>query len=342
MRAGYIAEPFHAVFRDDLPEPEITGPDQVKIRVKVSGICGSEVHAYHGTHTWRVPPLVSGHEFAGTVVEVGSKVTMCKAGDRVTAEPQYGCGECELCKRGAYHLCRNKKILGATYWSGSFGEYVVVPEKCVIRLPEAVSCDQGALIEPIAVGMHAVRAHGVDENKTIAVIGCGTIGLGVILSAKCFSPRQIIGIDVVKFNLEKAAEMGADLTLNSQSPMVVDEVMEATGGQGVDITFLAFGNAACMKLAADITKRGGTIAEIAVMNNSVAAPFSDIQIKELSVCGSNMYTAEDFRAVIHGVDSGKIRLDGFITRRFPIEQMHEAMEFADKRPEPAVKVVLDF
>lgn len=342
MRAGYIAEPLHALFRDDLPEPVITEPDQVKIQVKVTGICGSEVHAYHGRHAWRVPPLVSGHEFAGTVVEVGSQVTMYQIGDRVTAEPQYGCGKCGLCRSGRYNLCKDKKILGATYWSGSFGEYVVVPERCVIRLPEAVSYDQGALIEPIAVGMHAVRTHGVDENKTIAVIGCGTIGLGVILSAKCFHPRQVIGIDVVEFNLKKASEMGADLTLNSMSSTVIADVMKVTDGHGVDITFLAFGNAACIKLAADITKRGGTIAEIAVMDNSVAAPFSDIQIKELKVCGSNMYTAGDFQAVIDGIDNGKIRLDGFITRRFPIEQMHEAMEFADKRPEPVVKVVLDF
>ncbi len=342
MRAGYIPEPLQAQFRDDLEEPQITAADQVKIQVKVTGICGSEVHAYHGRHAWRVPPLVSGHEFAGTIVEVGSDVTSCQVGERVTAEPQYGCGTCELCRSGRYHLCKEKKILGATYWSGSFGEYIVVPESCVIPLPDTVSFDQGALIEPLAVGMHAVREHQVNKETSIAVIGCGTIGLGVILSAGCFHPRKIIGIDVVDFNLQKALQMGADLTLNSNDPEIVDEILDQTHGRGVDITFVAFGNAPCMKLAAQITKRGGTIAEIAVMDDSVAAPFSQIQIKELKVCGSNMYTAEDFQAVIHGIDTGEITLDGFITKRYPIEQMAEAMEFADKRPEPVVKVVLDF
>ncbi len=342
MRAGYIPEPLQAQFRDDLEEPQITAADQVKIQVKVTGICGSEVHAYHGRHAWRVPPLVSGHEFAGTIVEVGSGVTSCQVGERVTAEPQYGCGTCELCRSGRYHLCKEKKILGATYWSGSFGEYIVVPESCVIPLPDTVSFDQGALIEPLAVGMHAVREHQVNKETSIAVIGCGTIGLGVILSAGCFHPRKIIGIDVVDFNLQKALQMGADLTLNSNDPEIVDEILDQTHGRGVDITFVAFGNAPCMKLAAQITKRGGTIAEIAVMDDSVAAPFSQIQIKELKVCGSNMYTAEDFQAVIHGIDTGEITLDGFITKRYPIEQMAEAMEFADKRPEPVVKVVLDF
>ena len=126
MRAGFIEEPGKAYFKE-VPEPQIEKSTDVKIKVVVTGICGSEVHAYHGKHAWRVPPLVSGHEFAGIVVEVGSDVTSVKVGDRVTAEPQYGCGDCPQCRIGKYNICKNKKILGATYWSGSFGEYVVVP-----------------------------------------------------------------------------------------------------------------------------------------------------------------------------------------------------------------------
>lgn len=340
MRSGFIEKPEVAYFKDS-EEPCIQHPNEVKIRVKVTGICGSEVHAYHGKHAWRVPPLVSGHEFAGEVCQVGSAVTRCKVGDRVTAEPQYGCGHCAFCRAGKYNLCPDKKILGATYWSGSFGEYVVVPETCVIPLAPNVSYDHGALIEPLAVGMHAVREHHVNEDSTIAIIGCGTIGLGVLLSAQRFHPKKIIAIDVVDFNLQKAAQMGASLTLNSTHDPVVQRVLEETGGQGADITFLAFGNAACLQQAAEITKRGGTIAEIAVMAN-VPAPFDLIQIKELEVCGSNMYTADDFTEVIAGISDGSIVLDGFITKRFPIEQFSDAMEWADKRPEPVVKVVLDF
>ena len=342
MRAGFIEKPSVAMFRDDMPEPQLTEDNQVKIQVKTTGICGSEVHAYHGRHAWRVPPLVSGHEFAGVVAAVGRNVTQYKVGDRVTAEPQYGCGHCELCQAGHYNLCKDKKILGATYWSGSFGEYVVVPEQCVIPLADTVSFEQGALIEPLAVGMHAVRTHKVSRQHSIAVIGCGTIGLGVILSAGCYSPQQIIGIDVVDFNLEKAKEMGADVTFNSLRDDVVRAVLDRTGGEGVDMTFLTFGNAASVKQAAEITKPGGTIAEIAVMGNDVAAPFGLIQVKELHVAGSNRYTAKDVKAVINGIAAGKIKLDGFVTKRFPIEKMHEAMEFADKRPEPLVKVVLNF
>lgn len=347
MRAGYIDKigdgEFQALYKD-CPEPQITAPNEVKIQVKVCGICGSEVHAYHGKHAWRVPPLVSGHEFAGVVCEVGSAVTAYKVGDRVTAEPQYGCGQCELCKSGHYNLCAEKKILGATYWSGSFGEYIVVPEQCVIPLSESVSFDGGALIEPLAVGMHAVREHKVNEDSVITIIGCGTIGLGVLLSARRFHPKKIICIDVVDFNLEKAAQMGADMVLNTMKDKdLVDRILAATGGYGVDITFLAFGNAPCLKQAATITRRGGIISQIAVMpDDAVNGPFGLIQVKALKVCGSNMYTADDFKEVIAGISDGDIQLDGFITKRFPIEEFHDAMEWADKRPEPVVKVVLDF
>lgn len=342
MRAGFIEKPLSAMFQPDAPEPQITEDNQVKIKVIVTGICGSEVHAYHGHHAWRKPPLVSGHEFAGVICEVGKSVTKYKVGDRVTAEPQYGCGTCLICKSGHYNLCKEKKILGATYWSGSFGEYIVAPENCIIPLEDNVSFDQGALIEPLAVGMHAVRDHSINKSSRIAVIGCGTIGLGIILSALCFHPKQIIGIDVVGFNLEKALAMGADVVLNSAKDDVAAKVMELTGQQGVDVTFLAFGNASTVRQATEITKPGGALAEIAVIGNDVPAPFGQIQVKELRLCGSNMYTADDFKAVIRGISEGVIKLDGFITKRFPIEQMYEAMEYVDKRPEPIVKVVLDF
>lgn len=340
MRSGFIEKPEVAYFKES-EEPQIKNPNDVKIKVKVCGICGSEVHALHGRHAWRIPPLVSGHEFAGTVCEIGSAVTKCKVGDRVTAEPQYGCGHCEYCDDGHYNLCEDKKILGAYYWSGSFGEYVVVPEQCIIHLGANVSFEQGALIEPLAVGMHAVRTHKVNENSTIAVIGCGTIGLGVVLCAKLFKPKKIIAIDVVDFNIQSAKKMGADVIYNSLKDKVVEGVMKETNGYGVDITFLAFGNAACVKQAAEITKRGGTVSEIAVMGE-VIAPFNFIQVKELKICGSNMYLADDFKAVIDGIDKGEIKLDGFVTKRFPIEQFKDAMTWADKRPEPTIKVVLDF
>lgn len=342
MRAGYISEIKKAVFLKDAKEPEITKADQVKIKVVSAGICGSELHAYHGIHQWRVPPLVSGHEFAGDVVEIGSDVTMCKVGDRVTAEPQYGCGECSFCKSGRYNICPDKKILGATYWSGSFGEYIVVPQQTVVKLGAKVSYDEGALIEPIAVGMHAVRENRVNENSSIAIIGTGTIGLGVYLSAKVFNPKQIIMIDVADFNLEKARQMGCLATFNSLKEDVAQKVMELTDGIGVDITFLAFGNAPTVRQACEITRRGGIVSEIAVIPSGTVMPFDLLQIKELTLVGSNMYVSEDFEVVCRAIEEGKMDLSKFITKNYPIEDFAEAMDVTDRREEPVVKTMLHF
>lgn len=153
-----------AEFRSDMPEPQIRYDKDVKIRIRKCGICGSEVHALHGMHPFRIPPVLSGHEFAGDVVEVGKGVTKFKPGDRVTGEPQYGCGECYYCKHGMYNLCTSKRVLGASYkvpeldngeWTGSMGEYIVVPEKTVVKLADNVSYEEGALIEPVANGIYA-------------------------------------------------------------------------------------------------------------------------------------------------------------------------------------------
>lgn len=341
MRAGFIEKPEVAYFKES-EEPCIQGDRDVKIKVAVAGICGSEVHAYHGIHPFRVPPLVSGHEFAGTVVEVGKGVKGVKPGDRVTAEPQYGCGHCPLCRVGKYNICKDKKVLGATYWSGAFGEYVVVPEETIVPLGDEVSFEEGALIEPIAVGMHAVRQHQVAPGQNILIIGAGTIGLGLLLSARICNPAKIIVADVVDYNLQMAREMGCVYTINSQTEDLEEKVLALTEGQGVDTTFLAFGNAPVLEMAARCTKRGGIISEIAIMRDGTGAPFGLIQSKELSLVGSNMYTYEDFQIVVENMAKGLIDGKQMISKVYPIENMAEAMEMADKRPEPVVKVLLKF
>lgn len=341
MRAGFIEKPGLAYFKE-VEEPQIIDDKDIKIQVKATGICGSEVHAFHGKHPFRIPPLVSGHEFSGVIVEVGKGVTKYKAGDRVTAEPQYGCGECPACKAGRYNICKDKKVLGSNGWSGSFGEYVVVPEQTIVSLGDKVSYEQGALIEPIAVGMHAVRQNRISISDTVLIIGAGTIGLGILLSVKACNPRCIIMTDVVDYNLEVAGKMGCTHIINSQKENLEDKVMEITKGKGVDITFLAFGNGPVVEEAAMFTKRGGTISEIALIQNGERAPYGLIQNKEISLIGSNMYIYEDYQVVVDCMAKGLIDTSMFITQRYPIEQMKEAMEMADKRPEPVIKVMLEF
>ena len=342
MRAGYMPAIRQAEFRDDMPEPMIEKADDVKIKVVNCGICGSEVHAYHGLHPFRIPPIVSGHEVAGDVVEVGPGVTRFKVGDRVTVEPHYGCGHCWYCKHGLYNVCPDKKVLGAGGWSGGLGEYIVTPEQTVVKLPDTLSYEEGALIEPVANGMYAVRHSNITPETNIVVIGCGPIGIGDFLCARLWNPKSILMVDVSDFNLQKAREMGAELTCNSRRENLAGRVMELTDGVGADLVFLAFGDAPTVQQAFEITRRGGQIAQHALMEDGIAFPYRVHQQHELDFKAYNMYTFEDFELIARAIHEGKMDLSHFVTQRYPIEQFPEAIEMADKRPEPVLKVMMHF
>lgn len=342
MRAGYMPAIRQAEFRGDMPEPQIEKADDVKIKVVNCGICGSEVHAYHGLHPFRIPPIVSGHEVAGDVVEVGPGVTRFKVGDRVTVEPHYGCGHCWYCKHGLYNVCPDKKVLGAGGWSGGLGEYIVTPEQTVVKLPDTLSYEEGALIEPVANGMYAVRHSNITPETNIVVIGCGPIGIGDFLCARLWNPKSILMVDVSDFNLQKAREMGAELTCNSRRENLAGRVMELTDGVGADLVFLAFGDAPTVQQAFEITRRGGQIAQHALMEDGIAFPYRVHQQHELDFKAYNMYTFEDFELIARAIHEGKMDLSHFVTQRYPIEQFPEAIEMADKRPEPVLKVMMHF
>lgn len=342
MRAALIDKPLSFVFTD-VPEPQITRPDEVKIHVHVTGICGSEVHAYHGTHPFRIPPIVSGHEFAGTVVETGKDVTVCKTGDRVTAEPHYGCGECSLCRDGKYNICEKKRVLGSGEWTGSFGEYIVVPESTVIPLPGNLSFEAGALIEPLAVAMHAVRTSGIGMGDSICIIGCGPIGLSILLCAKMAGVSRIIVSDALEANLRMAREMGSTDEVNPLKQNLREEVRRLTGAAGTDVTFLAFGNRQVYDDALSITRRGGAISQIALMDEPFPIDIAKTQQKEMRILGSNMYLRRDFEIVRDALSDGRLKAaEAMISEILPIEQAAEAMEMADKKTKPVVKVLLRF
>ena len=319
MRAGYMPAIRQAEFRDDMPEPQIEKADDVKIKVVNCGICGSEVHAYHGLHPFRIPPIVSGHEVAGDVVEVGPGVTRFKVGDRVTVEPHYGCGHCWYCGHGLYNVCPDKKVLGAGGWSGGLGEYIVTPEQTVVKLPDTLSYEEGALIEPVANGMYAVRHSNITPETNIVVIGCGPIGIGDFLCARLWNPKSILMVDVSDFNLQKAREMGAELTCNSRRENLAGRVMELTDGVGADLVFLAFGDAPTVQQAFEITRRGGQIAQHALMEDGIAFPYRVHQQHELDFKAYNMYTFEDFELIARAIHEGKMDLSHFVTQRYPIE-----------------------
>lgn len=342
MRAALI-DKVRSVKFVDAEEPMLTQPNEVKIRVRTTGICGSELHAYHGTHPFRIPPLISGHEFAGDIVEVGADVKHFHVGDRVTAEPQTFCGSCWECQNGMYHLCPHKRVLGARGWSGSFGEYIVMPEETLIKLPDSLTYEQGTLIEPLAVGTHAVRTSGCGIGDSILVIGCGAIGLGIIMAAKLAGCKAIYASDAADFNLDMARRAGATDTMNPRTDDIEETVRAWTNGRGVDYTFLgSFGNGPLVSSAISVTRKRGKIMEVAVLGGPKDVDFSQFYQKEMRMQGANVYTREDFDIVLQAIAEGQYHVDGYVTQIFPIEEVGAAFDLMENRTENVVKILLKF
>ena len=343
MRAGYFEAVHVACFRDDMPEPQITRPDDVNIQIRNCGICGSEIHAYHGKHPFRIPPIVSGHEASGDVVEVGPEVTEFKPGDRVVIEPHVGCGKCWYCKHGMYHVCPNKKVLGAGDWSGALGEYVVTPEKTLVHLADHLSYEEGALIEPVANGMFAVRNVGITPETTLCIIGAGPIGIGDALCARLWNPKTIIVSDIADLNLERLKLMCPEaVTVNSRRESLEDVVLELTDGVGADKTFLAFGSESAVTQACAVTRRSGQVIQHALMEDGIGFCYRLHQQHELDFRAFNMYQKRDFELICEALAENRMDLSHFVTQRYPIGQFKEAIDMADRRPEPVLKVMMEF
>jgi len=341
MRAAVIDKPYSVVL-EEVGIPELQHPNQVKIQVIVTGICGSEIHAYHGTHPFRIPPVISGHELAGVVVEIGQEVKMVSVGDRVTVEPHYGCGVCKSCQSGNYNICQQKKVLGTQEWIGSFGEFIVVPEKTIVKLPDNVTFEQGALIEPLAVGVHAVRKAGVGLGEKVAILGAGPIGLGLLLAAKSSGATQVFITDAVEYNLEIASKLGATKPINTNHDDVVETILDLTDGEGVDTVFIAVGIQSVLNDSLKIVKRGGKVSEVALFGKKPEIDLSYIQNKEVKLMGSNMYVRQDFEIAAEAIANGLFDTSMLISKVVPIEEVKSAMKVVDEKTEQIIKVLLKF
>lgn len=341
MRAAVIDKPFSIQLKE-VEEPVIHDDHEVKIKVVVTGICGSEIHAFHGTHPFRIPPVISGHEFAGVVVETGKSVRSVLVGDRVTVEPHYGCDICKSCQEGNYNICKEKNVLGTQEWQGSFGEYIVVPEKTIVKLPDNVSFEQGALIEPLAVGVHAVRKAHVGLGEKVAILGAGPIGLGLLLAAKNSGAAQIFITDALDYNLEIAKKLGATHTIHSFEEDSVEAIMNETNGEGVDKVFIAVGIASVLNDSFKMVRRGGTISEVALFGKDPAIEISYIQNKEIKFIGSNMYTRKDFEIAAAAISAKIYDTSLFISKVLPIKEVEQAMKIVDEKLENTVKLLLEF
>lgn len=324
----------------EAPKPK---PDEVLIKIEYVGVCGSDLHYYeHG----RIgdflveTPFILGHEAAGTVVETGSGVKDLKVGDRVALEPGKTCGKCEFCKSGKYNLCKDVIFFATPPVDGVFQEYVAHEAGLCFKLPENVSTMEGALVEPLAVGLHAASQGGATLGQTAVVTGTGCIGLCSLLSLKAMGASKIIVVDIMEKRLQKALELGADYVINGKDEDAVERIMELTDGKGFDLGIETAGSQLTASQLIKAAKKGSTIVFVGYSaSGEMTLPIGMALDKEL-----NFKTVFRYRNIypmaIEAVSKGQIKVKDIVTNYFELDDIQNALDTCVKDKANVVKGVI--
>jgi L-iditol 2-dehydrogenase len=342
MMAAFLEGPRRVVLKE-VPVPEPTS-EQILVRVRSVGVCGSDVHYYqHGRMGPFAPtaPLVLGHESAGEVVACGALVRDLSPGDRVALEPGIPCGACEQCKRGRYNLCPSVYFMGsAPNQHGAFREYLTWDPRMAYRLPDTVSYDEGALLEPLAAASYAVRLGGVAPGQIAAIFGCGPIGLLIARMAIIAGATQVFMCDVDAARLQKAGAYGATLAVDSRSADFIKEIRAATGGSGSDVVFEAAGAPVSHQRSLEAAVRGGTVVFVGwLAQGELGLDLHAIGTRELTVRGMFRYR-NVYPEAIRLVSARRVDLEGLITGSYPLERIVDALEEALARRAGTVKIMI--
>jgi (R,R)-butanediol dehydrogenase/meso-butanediol dehydrogenase/diacetyl reductase len=314
---------------EDIPEPG-ADPGSVKVRVDWCGICGSDLHEYvAGPITLGTPerphaltgnhiPLTLGHEFAGTIAEIGDGVDGLSVGQPVAVEPLLYCEKCPACRSGAYNLCEMICAIGLGGDGGAYAQYVAVPAYGIHPLPDGVTTAAGACAEPIVVGWHAVTKSEIEQGQSALVLGAGPIGTGTLIALKARGHGPVLVADPVGGRRTAiAGEFGADGVI-STAERATEQVLDATNGAGVDVVFDAAGTQSALDLAMAVVNKAGTIVELALWEQPAALNFVDLLVRETKVVGSIAY-AHEYPAVLEAIGDGLIdRPERMVTREVPL------------------------
>ncbi len=320
MKALVLSEYKHLELQD-VPQP-VPGPGEVLIRIAACGICGSDVHGYDGSSGRRIPPLVMGHEAAGTVAAMGDGVTSAQVGDRVTFDSTVYCGQCAFCLRGEVNLCDNRQVVGVSCGeyrrAGAFAEYVTVPQRIVHRLPATMSFAEAAMLEPVSVALHAVKVSDLHGGETAVVIGAGMIGLLTMQAARAAGCSRVMIADVDTTRLRLAEAMGATEVLHLSGSELAQEVYRRTG-TGVDVALEAVGRNETVQAAIESVRKGGTVTLIGNITPQVTIPLQVVVSRQLRLQGTAASSGE-YPEAIQMVSSGKIQVKPLITAVAPLEE----------------------
>lgn len=341
MRQAILVEPKHIEFKE-VAEPKAADltAHQVLVNIKRIGICGSEIHSYHGLHPATFYPVVQGHEYSGVVMAVGSEVTACKPGDHITARPQLVCGKCNPCKRGQYNVCEHLRVQ-AFQADGAAQDFFVVDDDRVAKLPEGMSLDYGAMIEPSAVGAHASNRTDV-KGKNVVVSGAGTIGNLIAQFCIARGAKNVLITDVSDLRLAKARECGIKHTLNITKKTLKEAAQKLFGEEGYQVGFEVAGVEVSIRSLMETIEKGSDIVVVAVFAKDPALSMFYLGEHELRLIGSMMYRHEDYLTAIDYVSKGIVNLKPLVSNRFAFEEYDDAYKFIDTHRETSMKVLIDF
>ncbi len=314
---------------------------EVLIRTKAVGICGGDLHVFKGKHPAAPLPAAIGHELSGEIIRVGKGVTKVREGDRVTVEPIITCGTCYFCQRGQYSMCTTVSFQYRK-GQGAFAPFFIIEEDRVFQLPQGISFEEGALIEPLAVALHAADKGGLELGQTVAIFGAGPMGLLLLILAKSAGMTEIFVMDVKKDRLKKAKELGADHALNNSRGDAVREIGERTLQLGVDKAFEAAGLGETLVQSLKVLKKGGTCIVVGLFEDeNFVFPFNIFALKEISLVGIQGY-CWTFQTALKLAERRDFKLKSLISHTFPFSSLQKAFEMLVDPQNEAVKVVIQF
>lgn len=323
-----------------VPEPQ---KGEVLIKIKSCGICGSDVHGYLGLTGRRIAPMIMGHEFSGEIAALGEALTRdLQVGERVTVQPCVSCWHCEQCLAGHNNVCETRDFMGAMDYNGAMADYVSVPEKLIYRLPDDMSYDQGALIEPLAVSYSGVKKAGDLQGKNVMIIGGGTIGQLALVAAKTMKPKKIVLSDLSHFRLETAKKLGADVTIDPRDKNFVEETRKAFDGELADVAIEAVGIGPTVAQALDSLAPQGVCVWIGNSAKMIEVNMQQVVTRELKITGSYIYTHEEFGETIDFLHQNHLDLSSLISKEITLDEAPQMFEDLTTQTEKYLKCIIKF
>ena len=338
MKAIEVTKPgLIAIVQRAIPDVK---EDQVLVKVKAAGICGSDVHIYHGKNAFASYPRVVGHEFAGEIVKIGSKVKNLEIGDRVAVDPVVSCGHCYPCRIGRHNVCKTLNVLGV-HRDGGYQEYIAVTGTSAYKLPDSISWKIGALVEPYTIAAQVIDRGRLTADDTVLICGAGPIGLVILQAVKMVGARVAI-MDIIDSRLIRAKEMGADLIINAKNSDMTKEMMDFTSNEGASLIIEATANINVLETCIQsIAAPAGRVVVLGFTPELVKIPQVTIMSRELDIIGTRLNNKK-FPQVIEWFSKGLVQPEKILTHTFIFDEAQKAFELSDTNQEEVCKIVLTF